>query len=174
MSTSPDVTSTDPQDLGEDGWVNRLIIGFLVLLAVLFVVSMVMVALQGFDAYRLKTSGEATTGVVTEASSRGFRRGLSSTYEFTLDGETYTGRGGKSDDRGDEIVVRYLPDDPSVHRPEVGLTQELVFGAGAALLLGLVLYGAHGIYEVWKRGEVTEVDTAIASTSAVSEPPETA
>lgn len=81
MSTSPDVTSTDPQDLGEDGWVNRLIIGFLVLLAVLFVVSMVMVALQGFDAYRLKTSGEATTGVVTEASSRGLRRGLSSTYE---------------------------------------------------------------------------------------------
>ena len=158
------------EDIGEDGLVNRLIVVFLVLLTGLFIVTAVMVARQGLHAYQLRSRGVATTGVITEASSRGLRRGVASTYEITIDGETYTGRGGKSDDRGDELVVRFLPDAPSVHRPEATLTEDMAFGVGAVLLLGLVAYGAYGIYEVWKQSRSNASAEVVASTAAAGPP----
>ena len=84
---------------------------------------------------RLKAEGAETKAVLTGSSSRaefvGYRprsrryRGKHTVcyfdYRYVVGGQTYTGKVRKKENLhtariGDSVVVRYLPDDPGVHR----------------------------------------------------------
>ena len=90
---------------------------------------------SGHISGRLQAEGAETKAVLTGSSSRaefvGYRprsrryRGKHTVcyfdYRYVVGGQTYTGKVRKKENLhtariGDSVVVRYLPDDPGVHR----------------------------------------------------------
>lgn len=111
---------------------GKWIVAFLCVLAALFGAALLW---SGHVADRLQTEGAETKAVLTGTSSqvefvgyrphgRNFRRKHTVyyfDYSYVVDGHAYTGRVRKKENLyvariGDSVVVRYLPDDPGVHR----------------------------------------------------------
>ena len=111
---------------------------------------LVMLTLQGVHAMRLEYGGQVTGGVLTKSATRTLKRTLPAEYEFEVGGETYRGVGGRTGERGDPISIRYLPHNPSVHRPHDGILLDVVLGAGSFPLLCGMVFGASKLLKAFR------------------------
>ncbi len=93
------------------------------------------------DGYRAAILVDGGKEVAATVTLEGLPR-EDCTYAFEANGMRYTGRGPQSLDKGDEVRVSYLPENPQVNRPARGLVGDIAFGVFSASILlvaGIVL-----------------------------------
>ncbi len=90
-------------------------------LAIVFAILLIKPAILTIENWRLSKSGQVSKAIVTDKvwESSSYRNSDGFYYRFRIKNVFYEGHSFDKDQKpGDSIAIMYLPDNPSINRPE--------------------------------------------------------